>query len=118
VLLSLNNRRKELNCSVVRVGTDTQVEASIREMAKTALRCGATVVVVAHNHPLGACTPSKEDIETTKKMVAAFEKLDIVFLDHLIFGEDGEFYSLRESPFLAPAFSGVVSRLDEKRQGT
>ncbi len=116
VLLSLNNRRKELNCSVVTSGTQTSVEANVRDLVQIALRCGATAVVVAHNHPVGSCTPSDADVETTKAMVRAFSALNITFLDHLIFAEDG-YCSLRESPFLAPVFSRLLARLDEKGGG-
>ncbi|MBQ9963930.1 MAG: RadC family protein [Clostridia bacterium] len=116
VLLSLNNRRKEINCSVIKSGTETTVEASVRELVQIALRCGATAVVVAHNHPVGNCKPSDADVKATKTMVNTFQMLNITFLDHLIFAEDG-YCSLRESPFLAPLFSSMLARLDEKGGG-
>ncbi len=116
VLLSLNNRCKELNCSKIKTGTEVSVEASVRELVQIALRYGATAVVVAHNHPVGSCIPSDADVQATRSMVKAFEMLNITFLDHLIFAEDG-YCSLRESPYLAPVFSSVLSRLDENGGG-
>ncbi len=110
VLLSLNNRRKELNCSVISIGTGTSVEADVREMVQIALRCGATAVVVAHNHPMGRCIPSEQDVTVTKSIVNAFAMLEIPVLDHFVFAEDG-YYSMRESPSLAPVFSRVLTRL-------
>jgi DNA repair protein RadC len=43
----------------------------------------ASAIIVAHNHPAGGLTPSKEDIEITKQLKAAGETLGIRLLDHI-----------------------------------
>ena len=48
-----------------------------------------------HFHPSGDPTPSEEDIETTKQLVAAGRVLDIGLVDHLIIGHQ-RFISLKE----------------------
>ena len=45
----------------------------------------ASAVVVAHNHPSGGLSPSKEDIEITHRLRTAGETLGIKLLDHIIF---------------------------------
>lgn len=111
LLLSLNNRRQMLNCTVVRTGTVTSTETSARELVQIALRDRATAVVVAHNHPAGLPLPSAEDVEATKSFVAAFNMMEISVLDHIIVTQD-DHYSMRGSPYYAPLFTKTVSRLD------
>ncbi len=40
--------------------------------------------------------PSREDIQSTDKLIKAFRLIDISVLDHIILGPDNRFYSLRE----------------------
>ena len=65
------------------------------------LKAGAEEVIVAHNHPSGDLTPSKADVDATKKLREAAQLLGVKFLDHLIIGtsdsSDGtDFTSLAE----------------------
>ena len=53
---------------------------------REALKTGAEEIVVAHNHPSGDLTPSKDDIAATKKLREAGELLSVPLLDHLILG--------------------------------
>lgn len=41
-----------------------------------------------HNHPSGDPTPSMADIEMTKKIVQAGDKLGVLVHDHLIIGKN------------------------------
>ena len=42
-----------------------------------------------HNHPSGDTTPSRSDIEMTREVVEAAEKLGIAVHDHVIIGKSG-----------------------------
>ncbi len=44
---------------------------------------------LVHNHPSGDPTPSKGDVEMTKEVREAGEKLGIALHDHLIIGRRG-----------------------------
>ena len=44
-----------------------------------------------HNHPSGDPTPSLADIEMTKKIVDAGQRLGLVVHDHVIVGRKGHF---------------------------
>jgi len=46
----------------------------------------ASRVVLVHNHPSGECDPSKEDIDTTNKIVQALKYVGVRVLDHVIVG--------------------------------
>jgi DNA repair protein RadC len=67
-----------------------------REVFKAALLANSTAIIVAHNHPSGSETPSLEDLETTKTLIAAGELLGVKVLDHVIVISTG-LTSLRES---------------------
>jgi len=68
--------RGSLNTAVVRVG----------EIFREAVRQNAAAVAVVHNHPSGDPTPSPQDVELTREVVAAGTLLDISVLDHVIIG--------------------------------
>ncbi len=56
----------------------------IRLIYREAIHQLASAIIVIHNHPSGNITPSKPDIEVTKRLVEAGRICDIVMLDHLI----------------------------------
>ena len=59
----------------------------IAELFKEAVRRQAPAIVLAHNHPSGDPTPSADDVEVTRKAVAAGKLLDIDVLDHIVIGQ-------------------------------
>ena len=60
-------------------------------MIKRALDLAASAIVLVHNHPSGDPTPSLADIEMTKKIVDAGQRLNLVVHDHVIVGRKGHF---------------------------
>ena len=61
-----------------------------REVFKRALLVNAAAVFVAHNHPSGDTTPSRDDIATTETLERAGDILGVPLLDHLIIGDTPE----------------------------
>lgn len=55
-----------------------------REVFKAALLSNAFAIIVAHNHPSGSVSASREDIETTKKLIEAGKILGVSVIDHCI----------------------------------
>lgn len=49
---------------------------------------GTTALVVVHNHPSGAPTPSPDDARLTLRLCAAADILDMPLPDHLIVGDE------------------------------
>lgn len=72
---------------------------SVREMFQKALLANAVSIIVMHNHPSGDPTPSREDVQVTKRMVDAGNLLGVQVLDHIIVGRPG-FSSLKEKGYL------------------
>ena len=71
-------------------GTVTANTIYPREIIKKALYRNASAIIVAHNHPSGVLTPSKQDRQLTKQLFLACSMMHIRLLDHLIIG-DGHF---------------------------
>ena len=65
-------------------GTLTQTSVYPREVVKSALRHNAAAVMLSHNHPSGAVTPSRADEHLTQTLKAALTLIDVRVLDHLI----------------------------------
>ena len=65
-----------------------------REITRRAILLDAFAVMMAHNHPSGDPTPSDADLRATNALQRSLDTVEIVLLDHVIFGE-GEPYSLR-----------------------
>ena len=58
---------------------------ALAEVFREAVRRNATAIAVAHNHPSGDPTPSRDDIEFTSSLVQAGQLIDIELLDHIVF---------------------------------
>jgi len=67
-----------------------------RLVAHYAVKCLASAVIIAHNHPSGALKPSDADITLTKKINSGLDLLDIKLLDHVIITSEG-YYSLLDN---------------------
>jgi DNA repair protein RadC len=70
----------------VSVGSLNQSIVHPRELFKTALLSSAAAIILVHNHPSGDPTPSREDIEITRRLKEAGEILGVKLLDHIIVG--------------------------------
>ena len=66
-----------------------------REVFRVAVICGATGVVLMHNHPSGEPQPSDADIKVTRDLIRAGQLMQIDVVDHVIIG-NGKHCSLRE----------------------
>jgi len=95
VVITLNARLEVVGCFEVARGTVDESQIYTREIATRALLTNAKNVIIAHNHPSGVATPSRADIETTKKIKDALAMLNIDLLDHIIVGHD-QTYSMAD----------------------
>ena len=87
-LLFLDRKNRLLTEEVQQRGTIDHTPVYPREIVKRALEIGAGALVLAHNHPSGDPTPSKEDIAMTRAIVEACCPLGITVHDHIIIGRE------------------------------
>jgi len=65
-------------------GTVNHTAVYPREILRRALDHGATALILVHNHPSGDPTPSRADIEMTRQVREAAEKIGVALHDHVI----------------------------------
>ncbi|MDW7726869.1 MAG: DNA repair protein RadC [Candidatus Methanoperedens sp.] len=96
IALYLNTRNRVVKKEVISIGTLNANVVHPREVFRTAISVSAAHIIVAHNHPSGDPTPSKEDITITKKLVEAGKIIGIEVLDHVIIGDE-RYHSMKEA---------------------
>ena len=94
-VILMNQAYKELKTMRLSHGGITETAVDVRLIMKEALLSNATVVALAHNHPSGNTSPSKDDDMLTRKIAEACRTMRLYFLDHVII-TDGDYYSYRE----------------------
>ena len=94
--LCLDTKNQVIRQETISIGSLNANVVHPREVFKTAIRESAAHIIVAHNHPSGDPTPSREDIEITKKLVETGNIMGISVLDHVIIG-DGRHFSMKEA---------------------
>jgi DNA repair protein RadC len=92
----LDGKNRLIRTAILSVGS---VDASIahpREIFREAAIASAASVVVFHNHPSGDPSPSRDDVELTRRLKYSGEVMGIELVDHIILG-DGRWYSFRDA---------------------
>lgn len=77
-----------LGISTMSSGGITACPVDIRLIFAAALKCRATSILLAHNHPSGNCRFSSADEHLTHRLCEAGGILDIAVLDHLLITSD------------------------------
>jgi DNA repair protein RadC len=98
LVLALDARNGVLEEVEVARGCLTGVEVHPREVFRPLIRAAAAAAVVAHNHPSGDPTPSRDDLELTQRLREVGELVGIPVLDHVIIAGD-HYVSLAERWF-------------------
>lgn len=96
VAFLLDGKNRIVSCNIVSVGSLNQAIVHPRETFKAAVLANAAAIIVSHNHPTGDPTPSREDIELTRRLKNVGEVIGIPVIDHIIVG-DGSYHSFVES---------------------
>lgn len=81
----------------VNVGGTNYSIVDTAAIIRDVLLSGASGFVIVHNHPSGDTAPSKDDIETTRKLREISLFLGLNFYDHIIIGESGNFLSFHHN---------------------
>ena len=107
MMLCLDAKCKVLGCKEVGEGSVNSASVPIRRIVEMALGMNATTVILAHNHPSGVALPSGEDVQTTKRLAAALDAVDITLADHIVVADD-DYVSLVQSRMYSPDMYQVI----------
>ena len=94
--LYLDSKLRPLKEDIISIGGLNTNSIKPSDVFRTAISEAAAAIILIHNHPSGDPEPSKNDVETTKKLVKAGKLIGIEVLDHIIIG-NGSYVSMRES---------------------
>lgn len=94
-VLLLNTRHEVLKLRSITIGGLDSSIIEPRDLFREAMSANSAAIIVAHNHPSGDPTPSREDIAVTRRLYECGRLLGIEVLDHIIIG-DGRWVSLKE----------------------
>ena len=92
----LDTKNRVFKETTVSEGTLTSSLVHPREVFRYAIKEAAASVLFVHNHPSGDPSPSRDDIDITKRLIETGKIIGINVLDHIIIG-DGRYLSLMES---------------------
>lgn len=99
VCLFLNTKNQVLAQETLSMGSLNASLVHPREVFRSAIKRSSASIICAHNHPSGDPTPSREDIDLTKRLVEAGNLIGIDVLDHVIIG-DHTYVSLKEQGYM------------------
>lgn len=88
-VLYLNVRHRLIHEEVHGLGTVNSAPVFPREIVKRAIEVGATQVILAHNHPSGDPTASRDDISITRAVIDALRPVGIDVADHVVIAASG-----------------------------
>jgi DNA repair protein RadC len=99
IVICLDTKNQVISKEITSIGTLNANIVHPREVFKAALLASAAHIIVAHNHPSGDPTPSREDIDITKMLVETGKIMGIDLLDHVIIG-DGRHFAMKEAGYI------------------
>jgi DNA repair protein RadC len=95
----LNTHNRLLGEISLGSGSVSAVLVLPRQVLRTAIDMSASSVILAHNHPSGDPSPSKQDIAFTRQVAEALRPAGIQLVDHLIITKSGH-VSLRSHGYV------------------
>lgn len=104
ILLCLNSKLEVIMEKLLFIGGETMSFLEPKEVFHQTLKCGASRMILIHNHPSGNPEPSREDQKITRALMNMAKQLEIEFIDHLIVGThcfysfaSGEVYDCKDN---------------------
>ncbi len=91
-LIMLNNQNVVQKILNIASGKDSMLIFDAKQILAEPIKQQIPKIILVHNHPSGNSTPSKQDLEATKKINLCANLMGIQLLDHIVIG-DGEYHS-------------------------
>lgn len=96
IVACLDTRNNVTAIHTVSIGSINETIVYPREVFKIAILANSKAIILAHNHPAGDPSPSREDVNFTENIVKAGKILGIEVLDHIVVGDGEEYVSFKE----------------------
>lgn len=86
IAVLLDNKHRKMKDVLVGLGSLTATLVHPRDVYARLVRDAAAAVIFVHNHPSGDPTPSREDVDITRRLREVGDLIGIRVLDHIIVG--------------------------------
>jgi len=87
IAVLLDNKHRKIRDVVVSQGSLTSSIVHPRDVYTRIIRDNAAAVIFVHNHPSGDPTPSREDLEITRRLREVGDLVGVRVLDHIVIGK-------------------------------
>ena len=116
VTLNLDTKHRLLAATTVSIGSIDHTFMSPREVFRDALLRDASAIIIAHNHPSGDASPSRDDEAVTRRLGQAGDLIGVEVLDHMVIGHQRWTSLARRGVLMQPSLDDQIqSRLDGVR---
>lgn len=99
-LLVFNSANNIIGVFKLSEGTINATHVDPKRLFQMVFMCNGTGFILAHNHPSGNPKPSESDILISKRIKNAAEIMNIGYLDFIIIGDQGRYYSFQEEEMI------------------
>src|ERR1035437_10838163 len=97
IVLYLNGANKTIGWIKHSSGGTSQSVLDVKMILTSGLLCGASNIILAHNHPSGEMRPSEADKVITRRLKAGCDAIGMSLIEHIILsGEDENYYSFSD----------------------
>ncbi len=83
-LLLFDNALHLLDCQCVGEGTVNGVQVTLHKIVSATVERGASVALIAHNHPGGLAIPSEDDRIFTDAVSSALDMINVRLIEHIL----------------------------------
>ncbi len=90
-VLLLNRAHQVIGMLNVSSGTTASTVVDMKLIFVAGMKCNASGIIIAHNHPSGNLNPSETDKSFTRKVRDAGKLLEIQLLVHIIVTSEGHY---------------------------
>ena len=88
IVIALDSANRVIDHEVISIGSARATIMSVSTIFRWLLTRDrpAAGFMLAHNHPSGSLSPSRQDIETTQRFDKAAKMIEMTLIDHIIVG--------------------------------
>lgn len=87
-LIMIDTKNRLTKIVNIKEGSTSEINITPTRIMQEVIKSQAPKFILVHNHPSGDTTPSKADIEFTKRIQICAKLLDVRLVDHIIIGAD------------------------------
>jgi len=94
IIIYLDPKLCIISKQVLTIGGFDRAVIDYKEILARGLKLKSSFVIIAHNHPSGDITPSKEDVYTINELERKLNEFGIALFDSIIISDD-DYYSMK-----------------------